>query len=53
VYSRALSAGAESLREPADMPYGDRMAGVKDPSGYTWHLGTSIQKLSREELEAL
>ena len=33
VYERALQAGSTSLREPADQFYGDRSAGVKDPSG--------------------
>src|SRR5579875_3660143 len=32
-YKRALQAGATSLMEPADQFYGDRNAGVKDPSG--------------------
>ncbi len=36
VYKRALEAGAESLMEPADQFYGDRNAGVKDPTGNTW-----------------
>jgi len=29
-YERALKAGAESLAEPQDMPYGDRRCMVKD-----------------------
>ena len=39
-YQRALAAGAESLAAPEDKPYGERMAGVKDPSGNTWYLAT-------------
>jgi PhnB protein len=38
-YRQAIAAGATSDREPADMPYGDRMAGVADPFGYKWYLG--------------
>jgi PhnB protein len=53
VYKQALAAGATSTREPADQPYGDRMAGVKDPFGYSWYLGTRIKEMSREELEQL
>jgi PhnB protein len=29
-YERAIAAGAESIEKPADMPYGDRRATVKD-----------------------
>jgi PhnB protein len=36
-YQRALGAGATSLIEPADQPYG-RAAGVRDPFGYQWGL---------------
>jgi PhnB protein len=42
VYSSALAAGATSLREPTDQPYGDRMAGVRDPFGYKWFIATHI-----------
>jgi PhnB protein len=39
-YARALEAGATSLFEPGDRPYGDREAGIKDPSGNTWYIAT-------------
>lgn len=51
VYAKALAAGAKNEREPADQFYGDRMAGVVDPFGYKWHLGTHIRDVSKEELE--
>lgn len=38
VYRRALEAGATSLHEPADMPYGERGASVRDPFGNDWYL---------------
>ncbi len=50
-YRQAIAAGATSDREPADMPYGDRMAGVADPFGYKWYLGTHIKDMSPEELQ--
>lgn len=53
VYKQALAAGATSKREPADQPYGERMAGVLDPFGYQWYLGTRIKSLSKQELEHL
>jgi PhnB protein len=35
-YQRALAAGATSIREPDDIPYGARSAIVRDPEGYLW-----------------
>lgn len=40
VYQRALEAGATSLEEPVDQSYGDREAGVKDPTGNVWWIAT-------------
>ena len=42
-YQRALEAGASSLSEPADQPYGDRNAGVKDAFGHTWYMSSPIR----------
>jgi PhnB protein len=42
-YKRAMEAGATSLREPADQPYGARMAGVQDSFGYQWYFGTPLK----------
>jgi PhnB protein len=39
-YARAVNAGAESLEEPQDMPYGDRRAMVRDPGGNIWQIAT-------------
>ena len=39
-YARALEAGAVSLEEPADLPYGDRRGMVKDPYGNDWQIAT-------------
>ena len=44
VYRRALSAGASSLSEPEDQPYGDRVAGVKDSFGNVWYIATHIRE---------
>ena len=51
VYHQALSAGAKSIREPADQFYGDRMAGVEDPFGFQWWIGTHIKDVPMEELQ--
>jgi uncharacterized glyoxalase superfamily protein PhnB len=39
-YAHAIAANAQSLEAPADMPYGDRRAMVKDPWGNTWQIAT-------------
>lgn len=51
VYKKALAAGASSEREPADQFYGDRMAGFKDPFGYSWYVATHIKDVSLEEMQ--
>lgn len=42
MYAQALRAGATSVEPPANKPYGDRSAGVKDPFGNTWYLNTFL-----------
>jgi PhnB protein len=42
VYRRALAAGATSTSEPADQPYGDRVASVKDAAANDWYIATHI-----------
>jgi len=39
-YQRALEAGAVSLEEPLDTPYGDRRGMVQDPCGNVWQIAT-------------
>jgi PhnB protein len=39
-YERAIAAGATSLETPAEMPYGDRRAMVRDNWGNTWQIAT-------------
>jgi PhnB protein len=51
MHAKALAAGAESLREPADQPYGSRMSGVRDPFGYKWWIGTQIKSMSVGEIQ--
>ena len=43
VYAKALAAGAESISPPEDKPYGHRNAGVADPSGNTWWIGSPVK----------
>ena len=46
LYQRALGAGATSIEPPNDKPYGDREAGVKDASGFTWYITTHLRDMA-------
>ncbi|WP_456784914.1 VOC family protein [Bradyrhizobium sp. USDA 4516] len=39
-YRRAIAAGAESIEPPADTPYGDRRAMVRDAWANVWQIAT-------------
>jgi len=41
-HRRAAAAGAEIEGAPADMPYGQREYGVRDPEGHRWWFATPI-----------
>jgi PhnB protein len=41
-YRRALEAGARSLEEPFNTPYGDRRGMVEDRWGNTWQIATPL-----------
>jgi PhnB protein len=41
-YRRALDAGARSLEEPLDTPYGDRRAMVRDPFGNIFQIAHQL-----------
>ncbi|MHB8812066.1 MAG: VOC family protein [Steroidobacteraceae bacterium] len=49
-YRRAIAANAISIEEPADMPYGDRRATVKDEWGNTWQIATHKHHFSPKPL---
>jgi PhnB protein len=49
-YQSAIAAGATSLMEPANQFYGDRNAGVQDPVGNMWWIGTHVEDVSPEEV---
>jgi PhnB protein len=46
-YARALAAGARSLEEPADLPYGDRRCMLEDAWGNTWQIATHLARGAR------
>jgi len=41
-YQQALAAGATSLGEPADRPYGERSGFVQDVMGNNWYIGRPL-----------
>jgi uncharacterized glyoxalase superfamily protein PhnB len=41
-YRRAVDAGAETMEEPVDTPYGDRRAMVRDPSGNIFQIARRL-----------
>jgi PhnB protein len=45
LYRRAIDAGATSISEPADQPYGDRSGGVTDPFGNKWYIATHFKDM--------
>jgi PhnB protein len=45
LYRRALTAGATSISEPKDQPYGDRSGAVKDAFGNQWYIATHIKDM--------
>ncbi len=49
-HSRAVQAGATSTMQPADMFWGDRVASVADPYGYSWSFATHQKDPTPEEM---
>ena len=50
-HARAVAAGGESLMEPADQFYGDRMGAVRDPSGNQWWIATHVEDVPPGEMQ--
>jgi PhnB protein len=48
-YRRALGAGARSVTEPTEMPFGERVARVRDLHGNIWWIHVRFAELSPEE----
>ena len=46
-YRLAITAGARSIEEPINLPYGDRRAMVEDRWGNTWQIATFMPPNSR------
>lgn len=47
----ATAAGAEVLRPAEDQFFGERTATIRDPFGYRWMLGHSIEDVATDEMQ--
>lgn len=48
---RAVEHGATLIMPPRDMFYGERSGVVRDPFGYRWNIGHSIEEVSPPEMQ--
>ena len=48
---QAVSAGARLVRAPQDQFYGERSGTVRDPFGYDWMIGHSIEEIDPDEMQ--
>jgi len=51
VFKKAVAAGAQGVRPPENMFYGDRMGGVVDKWGNYWSVATHIEDVSPDEIK--
>jgi PhnB protein len=51
VFQRAVAARAQSVQEPENHFYGDRLAMFDDPFGHRWNIATHIEDVSPDEME--
>lgn len=51
VVARAVAAGARLLRPVADQFYGERTGKLEDPFGHVWHISTTTEEVSVEEMQ--
>lgn len=51
VFQRAINAGAQSVQQPEDHFYGDRVAMFDDPFGHRWNIATHVEDVPPDEME--
>jgi PhnB protein len=51
VVKRAVTAGAQLVREVEDKFYGDRSGQIQDPFGFRWTISTHVEDVSEEEMQ--
>ena len=51
VFNRAVTLGAEVVRELRDEFYGDRSGNIKDPFGHVWTISTHKEDVAPDEMQ--
>lgn len=51
-HDRAVAAGARSVTRPTDVPFGERVARVRDPQGHLWWLHERREDVPAAQLAA-
>jgi uncharacterized glyoxalase superfamily protein PhnB len=51
MFEASVAAGATAEREPTDQFYGERSCTVRDPFGYRWMIGHSIEDVDVKEMQ--
>jgi uncharacterized glyoxalase superfamily protein PhnB len=51
VVAQAVAAGAELVQPLADQFYGERSGKIRDPFGYEWSVGHSIEEMTPAEMQ--
>ncbi|WP_299364245.1 VOC family protein [uncultured Paracoccus sp.] len=49
--AKAVDLGATLVRAPADAFHGERSGTIRDPFGYDWIIGHSIEEITPEEMQ--
>jgi len=49
-HKKAVHAGGTPLMSPTDVYYGERVSGIKDPSGNIWWISTRKENITTEEI---
>jgi uncharacterized glyoxalase superfamily protein PhnB len=49
-FAKALEAGAKSVEEVSDQPWGVRYGKVIDPFGFVWSFGTPLKQVHKQDI---
>jgi uncharacterized glyoxalase superfamily protein PhnB len=50
-FDRALAAGARDVTRPTDLPFGERVARVRDPQGHLWWIHQRLEDVAPDALQ--